>query len=319
MPTVSILIPAYRPDYLDLCIASALAQSYGDYELIISDDSGGDVIESVVSKWQDPRIRYVKNPNLQQPGANRDHLLSLATGKYAKFLFDDDLLMPGSVEVLVTAITQYQGGIAFHNRHFIDGKGKILHTPEFVPASQIALIPPEIYFEQLIGNAVNYMGEPTNVLIDLAALRSINNPFGINGGRMRFLTDVALFTNFATRGYTAVGVGYIGACFRQHDGQVSNIKQPQFAAGIYEWELLLRWSMQLGHLKPEQYANTMQNLHHGYMHHVNDFPELEYFLQLRGQPEADGGFMGSKYLAALSTAYMTLELKQIAARAARKT
>ncbi|WP_249009105.1 glycosyltransferase [Conexibacter sp. DBS9H8] len=35
MPRVSILLPAFRPDFLDACLASALAETCGDVELRI--------------------------------------------------------------------------------------------------------------------------------------------------------------------------------------------------------------------------------------------------------------------------------------------
>ncbi|HUY11289.1 MAG TPA: glycosyltransferase, partial [Candidatus Dormibacteraeota bacterium] len=77
-PEVSILVPAFRPQFLDLCISSALGQSFDDFELILSDDSHGDTVGSVISKWQDPRIRYRSNPARQILGANRDFMLGQA-------------------------------------------------------------------------------------------------------------------------------------------------------------------------------------------------------------------------------------------------
>jgi hypothetical protein len=64
-------------------------------------------------------------------------------------------------------------------------------------------------------------GGPTNILIDFATLRAIGNPFRLNGARMRFSTDVALFTNFAAQERTLVGVGYMGIPFRQHAAQTT--------------------------------------------------------------------------------------------------
>lgn len=313
MPTVSILIPAYRPDFLDVSISSALAQSYGDFELIISDDSGGDVVASVVSKWKDPRIKYCRNPNLQMPGTNRDHLLQLASGKYAKFLFDDDMLMPRSLELLVAAMEQTGAAIAFHNRHVIDRHGKLLDSPEVVPEGKTVSITPDFLFDQLMGNTHNFIGEPTNILIDLAILRGMDNPFGLNEGRMRFLTDVALYANFAGRNHKFAGVGYMGAGFRRHSTQNSSSTHPMFAAGLFEWELLLRWSAENAHLPIPRYESSIQVLHAAHQIRQSEFPELALFLALEGKRDSDG-YLGQKYRDTLASAYMTLELKQIAAR-----
>jgi glycosyltransferase involved in cell wall biosynthesis len=311
MPTVSILIPAYRPDFLDACIASALAQTYTDFELLVSDDSVGGAIQSIVSKWQDPRLKYFKNPQLQLVGANADNLLSHATGAYAKFLFDDDLLFPRSIELLLHALHSSGAKIAFHNRHFIDHQGQVLHSPVVVAEGSMVLLSPERYFDELIGNAHNFIGEPTNILIDLTALRTIENPWGIDGYRIRFLTDVALFTNFASRNHSLVGVGYMGAGFRQHAGQNSSPTHPLSAAGLFEWELLMRWSVEEGHVKPDRYRAAIETLFRAYRVREGACPELKLFLELNGQREQEG-YLGPRFRDALLVANMSIGLKQIA-------
>ena len=56
MPRVSIAIRAFRRRWLAEAIASVLAQTYRDLELVIYDDAGD--LEALASATRDPRVRY---------------------------------------------------------------------------------------------------------------------------------------------------------------------------------------------------------------------------------------------------------------------
>jgi glycosyltransferase involved in cell wall biosynthesis len=60
-PKVSIGIPAYKPEFLEEAIASVLAQTFEDWELIVVDDCSPADIKGIVGKFTDPRIRYYRN------------------------------------------------------------------------------------------------------------------------------------------------------------------------------------------------------------------------------------------------------------------
>lgn len=66
-PSVSIAIRAHRREWLDDAIASVLAQTHRDLELVIYNDTG--TLESVATRTRDARIRYCRgNANLQASG-----------------------------------------------------------------------------------------------------------------------------------------------------------------------------------------------------------------------------------------------------------
>jgi glycosyltransferase involved in cell wall biosynthesis len=312
-PSVSILIPALRPNWLDVAIASALAQTHTDFELLISDDSPDTHIEAVVSKWDDPRIRYMRNPDRGAPGANRDHLLGQARGEYLKFLFDDDFLLPRSVEVLLHACRVTGARLAFHARHLVDENGRPLASPQPVKPGAIVALDQTTFFTQLIAECANPIGEPTNVLLHAATLRSMDAPFGLDGRRMRFLTDVALYTNFATGGHGIAGVGYFGSAFRQHASQASGSRGPGHSAGYFEWDLLRRWSVDGGLLAGDIYAKTATKLIGLYRQMEPNYPELGPLRALAEQGLADGApALDPNFLEALSLAYTTIEMRKLA-------
>lgn len=314
-PSVSILVPAFRPDWLDVAVASALAQSHGDFELLVSDDSTGDAIASVMSKWDDPRLRYFRNPRRDEPGGNRNHLLAQAQGEYIKFLFDDDFLLPRSVELLLHAAREHGAQMAFHSRYFIDAQGRQLSAPQAVPAGTTALITPEQFFRQFLGACMNLIGEPTNILLHAQTLRDMPEPFSLDGHRMRFLTDVALYTNFFARAKRVVGVGYLGSAFRQHGGQASGGKSPGLSAGYFEWELLRRWSVDAGLLDTGTYQRTAPALQKLYAGCLADYPELAPFMALQGRPEGPT-YLSEAFQEAMSLAYITIDSRKLVAAAA---
>jgi glycosyltransferase involved in cell wall biosynthesis len=56
----SVTVPAYKAQFLSECIDSILAQSCKNFELIIVNDAWPQNLDSIASKYDDPRIRYYK-------------------------------------------------------------------------------------------------------------------------------------------------------------------------------------------------------------------------------------------------------------------
>ena len=311
MPTVSVLIPAFRPQYLDLAICSALAQTYTDFELLISDDSSDGAVESVVSKWTDSRIRYFRNPHRQLPGANRDHLLRQAQGKYIKFLFDDDFLFPQSIALLIHVAEQSGSQMVFHARHLVDERGVVLSSPSNIAADQWAVLDRRAIFESAIGYTHNFIGEPSNVLFGAEAFQKLDRPFVVAGLPMRFLTDMALYINFVVHGHSISGAGVRASAFRRHGEQASSKNFPAFSAGLFEWELLLRWAMDLKELEISRYLPAMALMHATYREHLPQFPELAAFLEVDIEP-GPSGYLNDKFRHAVSLAHVAIELRRLA-------
>jgi predicted O-linked N-acetylglucosamine transferase (SPINDLY family)/glycosyltransferase involved in cell wall biosynthesis len=103
-PKVSICIPTYNGEaFIAETIKSALVQTYPNIELIISDDGSTDRTIAIAQSFQsqtsvDFRIVLHRNYGLSQ---NWNFCISQATGKYIKFLFQDDLLAPECLEKMV--------------------------------------------------------------------------------------------------------------------------------------------------------------------------------------------------------------------------
>jgi glycosyltransferase involved in cell wall biosynthesis len=125
-PLVSICTPTYnRPDFLERAIRSCLSQTFQDFEIIVTDNSTNDLSEKMILRLNDPRIRYVKNEKNLGPCGNTNRATALATGKYIKFLMDDDLLKPQCLGKMVEALEKNpSAGVAMAPMEIIDGDDK---------------------------------------------------------------------------------------------------------------------------------------------------------------------------------------------------
>lgn len=90
---ISVCMPVYNgAAHLRECIDSILAQTFGDFELLIADDGSTDASAAIVRSYTDPRIRLISCPHDYIATLNR--LLSEARGRYVARMDADDLMRP---------------------------------------------------------------------------------------------------------------------------------------------------------------------------------------------------------------------------------
>ena len=88
-PTVSICIPTYnQPELLKRLLDSIMKQTYQDFEVVVSDDSGNTKIGELVSIYSG--IRYYHNETALGAVQNHNQVMSYAKGKYIKLMGHDD-------------------------------------------------------------------------------------------------------------------------------------------------------------------------------------------------------------------------------------
>lgn len=92
-------MPTYNMEkYIDKAIRSALSQTMEDFKIIIVDDNSSDNTANIISKFNDSRIRYIKNAKKLGPIKNFNRCISLSDAEYLVFLHADDLLKPQMLE-----------------------------------------------------------------------------------------------------------------------------------------------------------------------------------------------------------------------------
>jgi glycosyltransferase involved in cell wall biosynthesis len=98
-PLVSVVLPTYdRLPFLREAIASVLAQTMPDFELLVVDNGSTDGTREYLASLRDPRIRPLLTGRLFTPARARNAGLAEASGRWVAFLDSDDLWAPAKLE-----------------------------------------------------------------------------------------------------------------------------------------------------------------------------------------------------------------------------
>ncbi|MCI9628356.1 MAG: glycosyltransferase family 2 protein [Eggerthellaceae bacterium] len=110
MPLVSVVVPCFDSSELFLkeCVASVVAQSYGNWELLLVDGSadGSSTVSKVAESFNDKRIRYIALPENLGIVGNTNMGIKEACGEWVAFLDHDDKLAPDALFCYVCAINE---------------------------------------------------------------------------------------------------------------------------------------------------------------------------------------------------------------------
>lgn len=106
-PQVSIGMPVYNGErFIREAIDSLLAQTFTDFELIISDNASTDQTGTICQEYakKDSRIRYVRQANNMGASANFKFVLDEAVGEYFMWAAADDLQKNTFIDSLHTTL-----------------------------------------------------------------------------------------------------------------------------------------------------------------------------------------------------------------------
>lgn len=127
-PKISICIPAYnRSDVLPPLLESILTQDYYDYDILICEDKSPqrDAIREVVMKFKGLYpcvINYFENDENLGYDANVRNLVEKATGEYCFFMGNDDLMCPGALATVASALDRHANvGVVLRSYAAFDG------------------------------------------------------------------------------------------------------------------------------------------------------------------------------------------------------
>jgi glycosyltransferase involved in cell wall biosynthesis len=136
-PRVSIGLPVFQgAKYLRDALDSIVAQTYGDFELLISDNGSTDETEDIVRSYaaRDRRIRYARHGQNIGAAKNLNHVFQLATGEYFRWAAHDDILAPDCLAKCVEVLDGDRSVVLCHSRaKVIDERGSVIE--EYAPPS----------------------------------------------------------------------------------------------------------------------------------------------------------------------------------------
>jgi glycosyltransferase involved in cell wall biosynthesis len=204
LPRYSIIIPTTRTRLLKYSVRSALAQTIRDFEVVVSDNFATGV-EDELAKFPDPRVRYVRTPTRLSINKSWEFALDHSCGEWVLLLADDDVVLPGLLAEIDSALARHPGVQAVTWRH-----GSFTEGTYHAKAMRGRLASPP------------FSGE-TRLLDNRETLAAL---FAMGGDPARFGEVKRRFPHIAQSAYSMDLVGHI----KQRAGALFNPTTPDYAA-----------------------------------------------------------------------------------------
>ena len=133
-PRLSIGLPVYNGErYLVESLDSLLGQSYGNFELIISDNASTDGTAGICRRYmkQDSRIRYIRQSRNIGAAPNHNFVVGQARGELFKWVSHDDLYALDLLKCCIEALDEYPHVVLAQSwTSLIDSSGLVTETIE---------------------------------------------------------------------------------------------------------------------------------------------------------------------------------------------
>jgi glycosyltransferase involved in cell wall biosynthesis len=178
-PRVSVCIPAFNAAaYLRPALESVLMQDYRDVEIIVVDNHSTDNTVALVEEFiarGDARIRLHRNDSNIGMVGNLNRCMELSRGAYIKFLMADDLLRPGCLSRMASALDAHPAvTLVACGRAIVDENGLPTGTTRAFDADRL-LTGAQAIVDCLYGS--NFIGEPTAVMFRRKDLDGLGGGF----------------------------------------------------------------------------------------------------------------------------------------------
>lgn len=118
---VTVIMAAYRSEWIEQSLASVVAQTYSDWELIVTDDAASPATAELVAGLDDKRVRYRSNLVPLGPALNHQQGLDQARYDLVAFINHDDLWEPTLLERLVGPLAGDSATVLAFSDHWVIG------------------------------------------------------------------------------------------------------------------------------------------------------------------------------------------------------
>lgn len=125
---VSIVTPIWNcATFICETIRSVQAQTYQNWEMIISDDCSSDNTKEVIAPYLevDSRIKYICNEKNSGAAITRNNALRKARGRWIAFLDSDDLWLPKKLETQLSFMVRNGYSFSYTGYSEIDASGNL--------------------------------------------------------------------------------------------------------------------------------------------------------------------------------------------------
>lgn len=233
MPLVSIVIPVYNgANFMREAIDSALAQTYGNCEVIVvNDGSRDDGATDAIARSYGERIRYFAKENGGVSSALNTGIRNMS-GAYFSWLSHDDLYLPDKVKSQVETLLSLgrEDALGICETKTINREGKEIssvsaHTAVWTRREVGEFIPWEIALTDVIEDC-SYSG------CALLIPRTVFEKTGLFDESLRFCQDLHMWMRVFLAGFGLVRTPGAEVCSRVHEGQLTQTSQQLFRGEI---------------------------------------------------------------------------------------
>ncbi|TFD09625.1 MULTISPECIES: glycosyltransferase family A protein [unclassified Cryobacterium] len=235
MTTVSVVIPAYNnAEYLEETLASVFAQTFEDFEVIVSDHSSTDSTKAVIEKFRhEPRLVILDTEAGGGALRNWNRVSQAATGTYLKLVCGDDLIHPDILAKQVAAMKSASNVVLVASpRSIVDARNQPVIARRGLAGLRGQMAGARAA-RATVRSGTNIFGEPACVLIRRDVLERV----GWWDSRFPYLIDEATYVRVLLEG-DFVAVPEVLAGFRISDSQWSVRlagQQAQQASDFHRW------------------------------------------------------------------------------------
>lgn len=180
MPEISVIVPVYDVEaFLPQCVASLLAQTFADFELILVDDGSPDGCGALCDQFarQDGRVRALHQPNGGLSSA-RNAGLDAAAGQYIAFVDSDDLVHPDYLRLLRAALQKTGADMAICGVEDVLENGQSQTPPALTRPSQGGTFAGQALLAEFYGPCSTYYTVAWNKLYKAELWRELRYPQG---------------------------------------------------------------------------------------------------------------------------------------------
>ena len=195
-PKVSIGLPVYNGErFLAEAIESTLAQTFTDFELIISDNGSTDRTQDICSRYaaQDARVRYVRSETNRGVSWNYRRAFETARGQYFRWAPADDKFHPESLGHCVAVLDAHQEVVLCYPQTFlINEAGEVIGRYE----DDLDFRSPEVTQRFYDALCRNRLVNAHYGLVRAQALRCTVIMGGFPGADVTLLAELSLYGKF---------------------------------------------------------------------------------------------------------------------------
>lgn len=137
LPTVSIVMAAYNAGaYIEQAIASIIAQTYSNFEILVINDGSTDNTDTVVEKFHsDSRVKYIRQANAGQTAAKNKGIKE-SQGTFIAFCDADDFWHPEKLAKQLLKFDDERVGVVYSDIQSVNSSGEHIKTNEVLTGKE---------------------------------------------------------------------------------------------------------------------------------------------------------------------------------------